>query len=70
MSYENQLKLKEDMVKGILDNAIKGDYQFEGILAVLCSGATEIRWNFLLVTSLRMDLWHLECIRKTVSTTL
>lgn len=32
MSYENQLKLKEDMVKGILDNAIKGDYQFEGIL--------------------------------------
>ena len=23
MSYENQLKLKEDMVKGILDNAIE-----------------------------------------------
>ena len=68
MSYENQLKLKEDMVKGILDNAIKGDYQFEGILG------SPVQWgyrrNFLLVTSLRMDLWHLECTRKTVSTTL
>ena len=70
MSYENQLKLKEDMVKGILDNAIKETTGLREYLAVLCSGATEIRCNFLLVTSLRMDLWHLECTRKTVSTTL
>ena len=40
MSYENQLKLKEDMVKGILDNAIKGDYQFEGILG------SPVQWGY------------------------
>ena len=70
MSYENQLKLKEDMVKGFLTMQSKETTSLREYLAVLCSGATEIRWNFLLVTSLRMDLWHLECIRKTVSTTL
>ena len=40
MSYENQLKLKEDMVKGILDNAIKGDYRFEGILG------SPVQWGY------------------------
>ena len=40
MSYENQLKLKEDMVRGILDNAIKGDYQFEGILG------SPVQWGY------------------------
>lgn len=40
MSYENQLILKEDMVKGILDNAIKGDYQFEGILG------SPVQWGY------------------------
>ena len=40
MSYENQLKLKEDMVKGILDSAIKGDYQFEGILG------SPVQWGY------------------------
>lgn len=40
MSYENQLKLKEDIVKGILDNAIKGDYQFEGILG------SPVQWGY------------------------
>ena len=32
MSYENQIKLKCKMVKDILDNAVKYDYKFEGIL--------------------------------------
>ena len=32
MSYDNQLKLKEDTVKGILDNAINESYEFQGIL--------------------------------------
>ena len=32
MSYDNQLKLKKDTVKGILDNAINGSYEFQGIL--------------------------------------
>lgn len=40
MSYDNQLKLKEDMVKGILDKAIKGDYQFEGILG------SPVQWGY------------------------
>ena len=32
LSYENQLMVKGDMVKEIMDNAIHGDYVFEGIL--------------------------------------
>ena len=32
VSYDNQLSLKGDMVKSIMDNVIKGDYVFEGIL--------------------------------------
>ena len=40
MSYDNQLKLKEDMVKGILDKAIKGDYRFEGILG------SPVQWGY------------------------
>ena len=32
MSYDNQLKLKKDTVKGILDNAINESYEFQGIL--------------------------------------
>ena len=33
MSYENQLKLKEKMVKDILDKVITDEYDFEGIIA-------------------------------------
>lgn len=32
MSYKNQSDLKKNMIKNILDNAVKGDYDFEGIL--------------------------------------
>jgi 23S rRNA (uracil-5-)-methyltransferase RumA len=32
MSYDNQAELKKNMVKNILDNAIKTPYEFEGIL--------------------------------------
>lgn len=32
MSYENQIKLKSDMVKKILDKAIVHDYEYEGII--------------------------------------
>lgn len=32
MDYENQIRLKADMVKNILDRAIHTEYQFEGIL--------------------------------------
>ena len=33
MSYENQMKMKEQQVKEILDAAIIGDYEFEGVKA-------------------------------------
>ena len=33
MSYQNQKKLKEEMVRDILDHAVEGDYVFEGILS-------------------------------------
>ena len=32
LSYKNQLELKSEVVKDLLDNAIKGDYVFEGII--------------------------------------
>lgn len=32
VSYDNQLKLKGDMVKSIIDKAVRADYIFEGIL--------------------------------------
>lgn len=32
ISYNNQLKLKEGMVKSIIDNVIKHDYEWEGII--------------------------------------
>ena len=32
MDYDNQTNLKREMVKNILDNAIDGEYEFEGIL--------------------------------------
>lgn len=40
MSYENQLKLKEDMVKRILDGAIDAEYQFEGIIP------SPVQWRY------------------------
>lgn len=40
LSYVNQLKLKEGMVKDILDNVIVGDYQFEGILG------SPVQWGY------------------------
>lgn len=40
MSYGNQLALKEKMVKDILDNAVVGKYQFEGILE------SPIQWGY------------------------
>ena len=32
MSYENQLEVKKGLVKDLLDRAINGDYEFEGII--------------------------------------
>ena len=32
LSYNNQLELKSEVVKDLLDNAINGDYDFEGII--------------------------------------
>lgn len=40
MSYDNQIKLKEGMIKNILDNAIVGDYEFEGVLR------SPIQWGY------------------------
>lgn len=40
LSYVNQLNLKKGMVKDILDNAIVGDYQFEGILG------SPVQWGY------------------------
>lgn len=33
LPYEEQLKLKEDQVKGLLDEVVRGEYQYDGIKA-------------------------------------
>lgn len=40
LSYENQLSLKKNMVKDILDNAIKSEYYFEGIIE------SPVQWEY------------------------
>ncbi len=40
LSYENQLSLKKNMVKDILDNAIKSEYDFEGIIE------SPVQWEY------------------------
>lgn len=40
MSYENQAELKKNMVQDILDQAIKNDYEFEGILK------SPVQWGY------------------------
>lgn len=40
MSYKNQSELKKNMIKDILDNAIKSDYNFEGIFD------SPVEWNY------------------------
>lgn len=40
MDYDNQADLKMNMVKGILDEAIKDDYEFEGLLK------SPVQWRY------------------------
>lgn len=40
MSYDNQAELKKNMIEDILNHAIKGDYQYEGILK------SPIQWGY------------------------
>ena len=40
MDYNNQLSLKEKTVKDILDNAVKQDYKFEGIIG------SPVNWEY------------------------
>lgn len=40
MDYDNQLSLKEKTVKDILDNAVKQDYKFEGIIG------SPVNWEY------------------------
>ena len=40
LSYKNQLSLKRNMVKDILDNAIKSEYDFEGIIE------SPVQWEY------------------------
>ena len=40
MDYDNQLSLKEKTVKDILDNAVKSDYKFEGIIG------SPVNWEY------------------------
>ena len=71
MSYEEQLKMKETQVKGLLQEAVGIGQTFTGkeSTEVLLNLVTVIRWNFPLEMNIKMVLFLLVCTRKAALTT-
>ena len=72
LSYENQLKVKEELVKGLLDGVIDSEvhpYEWQGILASPVTKDTGTRWSSHLAMSIRMVRWHWDFTRRTARTT-
>ena len=72
LPYEEQLKVKEEQVKRLLDSVLNKQeepWTFEGIKGRRLMN-TAIRWNFPSETSTRTDRWHWACIREAASMTL
>lgn len=72
LPYEEQLKIKETQVRGMIEQAI-GDacaYEFFQSDTVRVCLLTVTKWNFHLEMNTRTDRWHLECTSAAVFTTL
>ena len=59
LPYEEQVKLKESQVKSTMDEAVDGDYIWEGVLESPVKVSTVIKWSSLLVTNTKTDRWRL-----------
>ena len=72
MSYEDQLEMKKNQVKDLLDQALlcggqvdangRPDYVFEALMNL----HIEIRWSSLLEMNTKTVLWRSGCIKKEV----
>ena len=70
LPYEEQLKVKEEQVKRLLDSVLNKQeeaWAFEGIKGSPKAMNTVIRWNFPSETSTRTDRWRWACIREAAS---
>ena len=56
MSYEAQMDMKAEQVKNILNEAVNGEYLFEGVKQVRKNLHTAIRWSSRSATSIRTGL--------------
>lgn len=64
MSYEEQMKMKGDQVKEILDAAILEDYEFEGVKASPKEFAYRNKMEFLLEMNTKTVRCHLGCTKR------
>ena len=69
MSYEEQLKMKETQVKGLLQEVLVQTFTGKESTEVLLNLVTVIRWNFPLEMNIKMVLFLLVCTRKAALTT-
>ena len=65
LPYEEQIKIKEEQVRGMMENAIVRMSSCQLSTARVCS-LTVIRWNFPSVMHIKMDRWHSVCISEAV----
>lgn len=62
LPYEEQLKLKEEQVKGLLDEVIRGEYQYDGIKASPLTSSYRNKMEFSFGDEVKDGRWHWECI--------
>ena len=64
MPYEEQIRMKEGQIRRIMDEAVQGEYVFEGVKSSQRSSDIGIRWNSLSETSIKTGHSHWDFIRK------
>ena len=66
MPYEEQMKMKEGQIRRIMDEAVDGEYLFEGVKQVRKNLHIEIRWNSHSEMNIKMVLCRSDFIKKEV----
>lgn len=64
MLYEEQLKMKEEQIKKLFDDAVDYEYTFEPIKEARSSLRIATKWNFLLGMNTKTGHCHLDFIKK------
>ena len=63
MPYEEQMKMKEGQIRRIMDEAVDGEYLFEGVKASRKNLHIEIRWNSHSEMNIKMVLCRSDFIK-------